>query len=346
VPIPAPNPAPYDTLETITTLTRTILADYIAGLIPNPQGTCNVNGVNVTWVSGPQFSIYFNGSTNFPTPFVINGVLYTVFAVQSPTKLQLTQAAPAQNGVPWMATIQVGEIFADSQAYVLPTINLGWRKLQKKLTDKGHPRLKQEAIIFNLPVMTNLDPGAEQWINWNFFFDGTEEQDAPVLPPDFISPLRFWERPSIGAPSPTNTNLNRFIPMHPAPDSLRARPKGTWNRKWDWRNDSIYLPGSIVAMDLKTAYSAYLPDIVPAAGGFSSTIVPITRCADSLAYYAAAEFVNPRGGVLATTFEAKGDAGIDQITNQFAKLQQRASFSRRAWGRGGNGRRRSGYGML
>ena len=334
MPLPPPNPAPYDTLATVTSLTRTILADYIAGLIPNPQGSCNVNGTQVTWVSGPQFSIYFIGA-----PFVVNNVPYVVFAVTGPTTLILASAAGVQNAVAWTATIPTGEIFNDAQAYVLPTINLGWRKLQKKLTDKGHPRMEGEAIISNLPVVTNLDPGVQQYINWSGTFDGTNFQQTPTLPGDFIAPLRLWERPYVAG-----TNLNRFRPMHPAPDALRSSINGSWNRYWDWRNDAVYLHGSTIAMDLRARYSSYLPDIVAAGGGFGSTIVPILRCAEALAYYAASEFVNPRGGVLGTTFEAKGDTAIDQITNSFAKLQQRASFHRKAWGQRGSRSRGAGLG--
>ena len=335
MPLPPPNPAPYDTLETVTSLTRTILADYIAGVVPNPQGTCNTAGTAVTWVSGPQFDIYFNGA-----PFFVNGVLYSVFAVNGPTSLTLNSSAGTQNGVAWSATIQAGEIFADTQPYVVPTINLGWRKLQKKLSDKGHARLENEVLIVNLPVMTNRDPAAQQWINWTGFFDGTNLQKTPTLPPDFISPLRLWERPRV---YPATPNLSLLRPMHPAPDDLRANIKGSWNRYWDWRNDAIYLPGSILAMDLRLSYTSYLADIVPANGGFTATIIPILRCAEALAYYAAAEFVNPRGGVLGQTFEAKGDAAVDALTNTFAKMQQRASFSRRAWG--GRGRRSGSAGL-
>ena len=96
-------------------------------------------------------------------------------------------------------------------------------------------------------------------------------------------------------------------------------------------------------MDLRLSYTSYLADIVPANGGFTATIIPILRCAEALAYYAAAEFVNPRGGVLGQTFEAKGDAAVDALTNTFAKMQQRASFSRRAWG--GRGRRSGSAGL-
>lgn len=336
MPVGPPNSAPYDSLATVTSLVRTILADYIQGLVPNPQGVANVNGVNLTWVSGrgPQFSIYFNGA-----PIQVNGLAYAVFAVTSPTTLVLTAAVPGgpANNVPWSATIQTGEIFADTQAYVVPTVNLGWRKLQKKLADKGHPRLESEVDILGLPVVTNLDPISQQSISWTGFFDGTALQNLPTLPPDFISPLRFWERPSVPFGTP---NFNRLRPMRLAPDALRSCQKGSWNRYWDWREDAVYFPGSIIPMDFRARYSAFLPDLAAVATAFGTTPVPIMRCADPLAYYTAAEFVNPRGGLLGTTFEAKGDVLVDQITNSSAKLQQRSSYSRIAWG--GRGRRRAG----
>jgi hypothetical protein len=200
-----------------------------------------------------------------------------------------------------------------------------------------------------LPVVANLDPASECWINWTNFFDGKNlwspaapppSGPCPVLPTDFIAPLQLKERPSVAAGS---TNFSRLRPMHPAPNSLKGRQKGTWNRFWDWREDAIYFPGSITLMDLWSRYNAFLPDIAVAAGGFSATPIPIMRCADALAQYSAAIFVAPRGSLLAPNFEAAGDAAVDQITNTFAKLQQRASYSRRAWG--ARGRRRGGLGF-
>jgi len=120
--------------------------------------------------------------------------------------------------------------------------------------------------------------------------------------------------------------------MHPAPDGLKHKVKGCWNRYFDWREDAVYLPGSIVPMDLFIRYAAYLPDIAIAAGGFSVTAIPIMRSAEALAAYSAGIFVAPRGSMLAASFEAEGDAALDQITSSFAKLQQRASFRRKPWG--------------
>lgn len=332
MPIAPPNSAPYDSLETVTQLTRTVLGDYIAGIDPAPQGLCNVGGHTVTRVSGPSFSIYFNGAQ-----ITVNGQPNTVKQVTNANNLLLVDnAAVAALGVPWVATIPTGDIFADSQAYVVPTINLAWRKLQKKLADKGHPKLEAEADIFNLPVCTNRDPISQQYITWTGFFDGTAFQQAPALPQCFISPLRLWERPST---YPATPNLNMLRPMRPAADGLFSSAKGSWNCFWDWREDAIYFRGAIVPLDLRVRFAAYLPDLVPAVGGFAQTPVPIMRSAEALAYYTAAEFVNPRGGVMGGTWEAKGDMAVDQITNANAKMQQRASYSRIPWG---GRRRRSG----
>lgn len=342
--MPLAPTAPYDTLATVTALTRTALADFIAGIQPNNVGVVNVNGLVVTWVSGNQFTANFNS-----VQIIINGNPYTVAMVNSPVSLTLVQNAGVTNGLAYSLVVPTGDFFADSQAYVLQTVNLAWRKLQRKLADKGHPRLENEALLTLLPVVASLDPASECWINWTNFYDGKNlwspaapppSGACPVLPADFIAPLQLKERPSVAAGS---TNFSRLRPMHPAPNSLTGRQKGTWNRFWDWREDAIYFPGSITLMDLWSRYNAFLADIAVAAGGFAATPIPIMRCADALAQYSAAIFVAPRGSLLAPNFDAAGDAAVDQITNTFAKLQQRASYSRKAWGV--RGRRRGGLGF-
>lgn len=315
MPIPPPS-APYDSLEVVTSLVRTILADYIAGLVPQVAGTVNTNGTLVTWQSGNQFSYLLNG-----LGIVINGAQFVVDHVTSSTGLVLQSSAGVQAGVTYTAVIETGDIFADSEAYVLPTINLAWRKLQKKLADKGHPRLQSETVISNLPVIASTDPSTQQWIDWTGFFDGVTFTAAPLLPATFISPQRLWER--------VNGMNAEFSPMRPAGDGLEDRVKGSCNKFWDWRQDRIFLPGSILAMDLRLRFAAYLPDITLSQNSFSATPVPIMRSADALAHYAAAIFVSPRGGVmLVPTYEAAGDQAVDQITNAWAKTQQRGSFHR------------------
>lgn len=342
--MPIPSPAPYDSLETVTSLVRTLLGDFIQNIQPNNVGVVNVNagGLSITWQSGNQFTALMNGAT-----ILINGVPNTIAMVTSPTTANLVNAAAFAANVPYSLVIPTGDIFADSQSYVVPTINLAWRMLQKKLADKGHPRLEDVQILTSLPIVANLDPGVEQYINWTGFYDGVTFwtpatlAGCPTLPRNFISPLKLKERQSLAGASPSNPNLTRFCPMHPAPNGLSDQVKGSYNRHFDWREDGIYLPGSILNMDIKARYMAYLDDIAPGSS-FATTPVKIMRCAEALANYAASIFVTPRGSLLGPNFMTAGDMAIAQITNAYAKLQQRASYSRIAWGsRGYRARRRS-----
>ena len=324
--------APYDSLALVTELTRVALQDFIQGLQPNLAGIVTTTGQNVVLISGQPFTFLMTGLQIF-----INGAPFTVQAVTGANSLTLTGSAGNQANVKYSAILQTGDIFSNSQAYVLPTINLAWRKLQKKLATTSHPRLKNRTVLFGIPVVTNLDPAIQQFISWDSFFDGTSLQIAPVLPLDFISPLRLNERLS--------GFQGGFRLMTPAADGLRSCVKTSWNRNYEWRNDAIYIPGALLPTDIELEYSALLPDLVVGTGStFQSVPVPIMRCADALAYYTAGIFVAPRGGdALVPGYEMKGDEATDQITNSAAKFQQRQSFHRRAWGeRGRRGSNRFG----
>lgn len=321
--------APYDSLATVTSLTRTILADYIAGLQPNLSGVVNASGLLVTWVSGNTFTYLLNGQ-----PMVIGGTAYPVAQVNSPTTLTLLNSAGAQTAVAYSAVIPTGDVFADSQAYVLPTVNLAWRKLQEQLESASHPRMRNETVLYQIPVVASLDPAVQQFINWSNFFDGVNllSPDTtfglPTLPQDFMAPLEIWERRSLGNASVVN--MNGFHEMKPTVGHLAAIGKGSSNNTWDWREDALYVRGAILPTDWRVSYRAYLPDIVPVTEGFFLTPVPIMRCARALSYYCAAEFVEPRGGTLAQSFTMQGDAATEMINNREGKVLQFSTIRRRA----------------
>jgi hypothetical protein len=118
--------------------------------------------------------------------------------------------------------------------------------------------------------------------------------------------------------------------MHPVSDGLPSCDHSSYNRWWDYHDDKIFFVGAILPVDLRMQYQKFFADLVPTAGGFAATPVPIMRCGEALGYYTAAAFVDPRGGVMAQTFEAKGDEATDPLTNRQAKLQQRENTRRRS----------------
>lgn len=318
-----PSPAPYDTLATVTQLTRTVLADYIANIAGTKQGTGNVSTTSgitsLAWVSGPTFDIYFNGAQ-----IQVNGQANQVAQVTGPRSLNLVNVQANATAAPWVATIPTGDIFADSQAYVVPTVNLGWRKLLEVLDEASHPRLRNEIIITGIPVAASVDPAAQQWMDWTGFFDGVSFTKTPALPQDFLSPLRLYERQSV----PAGTNTNPFKPMHPAADGIPSADKSTRNGLFDWREDKLYVNGCIIPTDWRISYQVYFADIVASANGFGSTPVPIMRAGRALAFYTAGFFVDPRGGEKSQGWFAEGDIAAGIMTNRQAKLGQRTSYRR------------------
>lgn len=319
--------APYDSLEDVAALTRTYLGDYIAGIDSAVAGVVNTNGTAVTWVSGSQFTYLFDN-----VPLIIGGTPYIVAAVNSPTSLTLLATAGVQTGVAFSGSLPTGDIFSDSQAYVLPTINAGWRELQRALDDKGYSRNRKETIISSIPVVADVDPSVQCYLDWSGYYDGVTVNNSPFLPSDFLSPRTLWERQ-------TGMQL-KFNPMRIAGDGLFDNVKGTWNQFWDWRDDKLFFPGSLLPMDFRISYNAFLADIVPVANGWAFTPVPIMRCAEALAWYAAKNFVIPRGGAtLAPAYAQSGDEAADSLTKMDSKMKQRASYHRQAWGE--RGRRRN-----
>ena len=343
--MPLPPQAPYDTLATVTAQTRTFLGDYVQGINPNVAGVVSTNALAVTWVSGNKFTYLLNGQ-----PMLINGIPYVVALVTSATTLLLVATAGVQAGVAYSALLPTGDIFSDSQAYVLPTVNLAWRKLQRKLDQSSHSRTRSEAVLYSLPVAGSIDPAVQQYIDWTSFFDGKNlwtpanpppaTNFCPVLPPDFMTPNELWERQSVGVGV---VNPLGFKPMSLTVGRLPARVKGSWNGIYDWREDAIYFNGAILPLDVRVSYRAFLPDIA-VSGAFATTPIPIMRCSDALAYYAAGIFVGPRGATQkAAEFMAAGDVAVNEIlTNRQGKMLQYANVRRRAVYQSGGFRRGGG----
>lgn len=147
-----------------------------------------------------------------------------------------------------------GDVFTDAQPFTQTIANQAWRKLQKFLADLGYVRITQEAVVTNIPIVTNLDPAAVMSLSWAGGFDGTNPITSPTLPPDLIQPMKIWERWTGVAASFCDP------PMICMLDGLPSVPKNSLNLYWEWREDGLYFPGSLQAEDFRIRYKAYLPD--------------------------------------------------------------------------------------
>ncbi|MGH9343303.1 MAG: hypothetical protein ACRD3Y_03105 [Bryobacteraceae bacterium] len=214
-----------------------------------------------------------------------------------------------------------GDVLTNTQPFTQTIVLLAWRRLQEFLADLGIVRLTREAILTALPPVASLDPAIQAFLNWTNYFDGVNYWKVPLLPQDLLLPLRLWERLS-------GQNAS-FAPMDNWLDGLPAWSKTASNRIWEWREDSIYLPGASQTTDLRLRYAAYLPDFVttPETEWYEQP-VPIARVLDPLAYFICSEAANARGDVDGAVFDQKAEAAARRVFNREVRMKQRVNIRR------------------
>jgi hypothetical protein len=192
-----------------------------------------------------------------------------------------------------------GDIITDAQPFTLVMVNSGWRVLQNVLAGHGVERLKLEIILPNVPPVFGPDPVSKVSITWAGASDGTNPFIAPVLPQNMILPLMLWERQT----GTTDT----FLEMDKLINGLPSVPKEQWNLSWEWRGDTLYIPGAVVATDLRIRYLAYLPDFTSIVANPAQP-VPIVHCLDAFSNFIAAEAAKARGDMDGAAFDTAGRA--------------------------------------
>lgn len=218
-----------------------------------------------------------------------------------------------------------GKILENTQAFTQQLVNTAWRKFQEYLANKGCVDFVQEDIVYSLPPTTNTDPASQVYINWFGYFDGTALQNTPVLPQNLMSPLKIWERQ-------TGTQA-QFIPMECMFDGIPTWQKCPRNALWEWRRESIYMPGSTFSMDIRLRYMTYLADFVDDNTNripWYGTQVPVMRCQDPLSMFICAEIAETRDDLDAEKWRTKAELASNTFMNRDVKMKQRGNIRRQS----------------
>ena len=229
-----------------------------------------------------------------------------------------------------------GDTLTDDQPFTQVMANGGWLKMQQFLANLGYSRNRKRAILTGMPIVGSQDPASETILNWEYFYDGVSyfiPPNTPVLPQDFIAPLRMGERQSVGYQPVLTQGNSSFSPMQLSPDGNPCTRKRPWNGWFDWRGDGIVMPGSTVPMDFEIYYAAYLQDFITVGEtDWTQQPVPIMRSKSALANYIAAEFAAPRGDMDSDKFLAQAEQECRLIFNTSdVPLRQRNNVSRRSY---------------
>lgn len=220
-----------------------------------------------------------------------------------------------------------GQIIGNTQAFSQQVVNDAWRKLQNRLADMRYSGLQEETLFTAVPGAGSTDPSTQAYINFTGYFDGANKFGAPALPANLIRPYELTERPSGSGAI--------FTEMDPIPWSLPRVAKANWNRSWLWRNNTIYLPGALVATDISLLYAGLLSDFLDATLPWFQQTIPILNCVDAFADYICREIAVARGdfdGAMAFQSSAESNAKLvaNQDSTQGKSILKNSEFSKMA----------------
>lgn len=229
-----------------------------------------------------------------------------------------------------MDSIQLtsGKVLDFTDAQMQQMTNSAWRMLQDELATLGYEALTNEVLILQLPPVAVIDPALFTYLNGTGYFDGKTLWPALALPSTFTHPLKVWERWS-------NQN-SPFVdpPMEKMLDGLPTQVKTTAIRRWEWRGDTIFMPGSQMIEDLRIRYVQYKTDFLDSSTlRWYEQIMPIMRSSEALSWYVCAVLEAARAGgdpARAQAFADEGQAAAGEIFNRDVRADIRVNIRRRA----------------
>ena len=250
--------------------------------------------------------------------------LDSLTSILNATKVRLNEEVPSLMAVS-------GRILENGPYFTLQSVNTAWRKLLEHLVTQGYSALASECIIASFPPVASTDPASQCWISLAGCWDGVSFYATPALPSDFTHPLKVWERQS-GKNAEFSSD-----PMEKVLDGLPTLSKSSRAGCWEWRNEAIYFPGSLVVEDLRIRYARNIPDFADSGTTqwFAST-VPLIRCSDPFSLFLCAEFASSRGqDALAQRFEDRAITAACKLTNRDVRADERVDIRRQsAWSQG------------
>ena len=221
-----------------------------------------------------------------------------------------------------------GDILTDTAAFSQSMMNAAWHRLQELLANQGFAALNRETILASVPACLSSDQGVRVWFNWVNYFNGSGNVSAPVLPQDLIAPLDLAERAAGGTAN--------FMPMDQCFNGLPTAPRGALNRLWEWRQETIYLPGATAATDILMRYAGFLADFVDnsplLATPWYGQAVPIMRSLNSLAWFICSEMARARVDLDAGYFDQQAQQAAEYVWNRDYR-QGRSLYARAELGK-------------
>jgi hypothetical protein len=224
---------------------------------------------------------------------------------------------------------QAGEILTDEANFMLPLLNDALEWFQNEVNNHGVNTFTKETILTPLtPTQNPTDPGQFVGVNDNGYFDTVQLNMGPQLqiPPDLLDPLFLWERQT--------GSTEDWVEMSQCDGGLPSVLPAQRFRIWEWRTDTLYMPGAVQSNDIRLRYNGSLAMFVS-----TDDILYFRGATGALAYYMVSSYLASKNPQASQQAESRAKERLSQITTRNARMKMnRENSGRRSYGnpRGGN----------
>jgi hypothetical protein len=171
------------------------------------------------------------------------------------------------------------------------------------------------------------DPTIQVSIGYPGYYDGNSTNADLALPVDLVVPLKVWER--------LNGSTDSFQEVREAQNGIGQGQQTTYQGQWEWREDQIFMPGSLQTEDIQLRYVCALPLLAPPDDGsldLSEIAVPIADCENALALKLARSYGFARGSDQVQIADAMAKEAVRLLQNRYIRAQQAIDYHAQSYG--------------
>lgn len=171
-----------------------------------------------------------------------------------------------------------GLIMPDTNPDLLTFMAASIRGVYSDLRNIGDPTLiLDNYVLLGIPPLAQMDSTVQVCLSYAGYFNGYTWSDLWTLPISCQTVERLWERPS------STTLVGGFTPMTPAPFGLTPCAQGMLMGQWEMRQNAIWMPGAMQAVDLRIRCRITFPQVLdPTNVDFTTVYVPILDCENAV----------------------------------------------------------------
>ena len=238
------------------------------------------------------------------------------------------------------ATLGEGQLFPDNPALSVTMMNCfgsALRDLCRKLRTASGPMLIYDNYdILGIPPLVSPtqgaaapDPSIQIAITYVGYWNGMTYNSMFALPQICLMVERVWER--------LNGSNDNFQPLTQCPQGLPSAYQGTYNSFWEYRNDSVNMPGSLSTMDIRLRFQGTLPTLFTPGINTATTYIPINDSVDVLAALTLKQLALRQGATMLPGAMDWANEQIGDFLNEWTKRNQGMPYHVSSFGNEGEG---------